>query len=62
MQKVEMNGNALLFLLTGLAAGVALAVLLAPRSGAAMRRLVGRKVEERDWMKDKAAAAQVGRG
>jgi len=33
--------------------------LLAPRSGAATRSLIGRKVEEgKDWMKDKAAAAQ----
>ena len=57
-----MNGNrgsALLFFLTGLGAGMVLTVLLAPRSGAATRRLIGRKVEERkDWMKDKAAAGQ----
>lgn len=62
MQKVEMNGNrgsALLFFLTGLGGGIALTVLLAPRSGAATRRLIGRKVEEgEDWMKDKAAAAR----
>jgi gas vesicle protein len=62
MEKVEMNGNrgsALLFFLTGLGAGIALTVLLAPRSGAATRRLIGRRVEEgEDWMKDKAAAAQ----
>jgi len=62
MEKVEINGNrgsALLFFLTGLGAGVALTVLLAPRSGAATRRLIGRKVEEgKDWMKDKAGAAQ----
>ena len=33
--------------------------MLAPCSGAATRRLIGRKVEEgKDWMKDKAAAAQ----
>jgi hypothetical protein len=49
MEKVEMNGNrgcGLLFFLTGLGAGIALTVLLAPRSGAATRRLIGRKVEE----------------
>jgi gas vesicle protein len=62
MQKVEMNGNrgfALLVFLAGLGAGIALMVLLAPRSGAATRRLIGRKVEEgKDWIKDKAAATQ----
>ena len=62
MEKVEVNaskGSALLFFLAGLGAGIALAALLAPRSGAATRRLIGRKVEEGDdWMKDKAAAAQ----
>jgi hypothetical protein len=61
MEKVDMNGyrgSALLFL-TGLGAGIALTVLLAPRSGAATRRLIGRKVEDgEDWMKDKAVAAQ----
>lgn len=62
MEKVEMNGkkgSAVLFFLTGLGAGIALTVLLAPRSGAATRRLIGRKVAEgKDWTKDKAAAAQ----
>jgi gas vesicle protein len=65
MEKVETNGGSChrgssgLFFLTGLGAGVALAVLLAPRSGAATRRLIRCKVEEgEDWMKDKAAAAQ----
>lgn len=57
-----MNGNrgsALLFFLTGLGAGIALTASLVPRSGAATRRLIGRKVEEgEDWMKDKAAATQ----
>jgi gas vesicle protein len=53
------RGSALLFFLTGLGAGIAATVLLAPRSGAATRRLLGRKVEEgEDWMKDKTAAAQ----
>ena len=58
----EMNGNGVssgLFFLTGLGMGIALTVLFAPRSGAAMRRLIGRKVEKgEDWMKEKAAAAQ----
>ena len=62
MENVERNGNlgsALLFFFTGLGAGIGLTVLLAPRSGAATRRLIGRKVEEGEgWMKDKAAAAQ----
>jgi hypothetical protein len=61
-EKVEMNGNrgsALLFFLTGLGVGIALTVLFAPLSGAATRRLIGRKVEEgEDWVKDNAAAAQ----
>jgi gas vesicle protein len=62
MEKVETScssGSGALFLLAGLGAGIALAILLAPRSGAATRRLIGRKVEEgEDWMKEKAAAAQ----
>lgn len=63
MQKVGTNGHAgsgpLLFL-TGMGAGIAAAVLLAPRSGASTRRLIGRKVAEgEDWMKDKAAEAKV---
>ncbi|MGD0500622.1 MAG: YtxH domain-containing protein [Bryobacteraceae bacterium] len=57
-----MNGNrgcSLLLFLAGLGAGIALTVLLAPRSGATTRRLIGRKVEEGEgWIKDKAAAAQ----
>ena len=57
-----MNGNrgsSLLFFLTGLGAGIALTVLFAPRSGAATRRLIGRKAEEgKDWVQDKAGAAQ----
>jgi gas vesicle protein len=62
MEKVEMNGKrayALPFFLAGLATGIAVTVLLAPRSGAATRRLIGRKVEEgENRMKAKAAAAQ----
>ena len=62
MEKVEMNrnrGSALRFFLTGLGAGVALTALLAPRSGAATRRLIGRKAGEgEDWMKEKTASAQ----
>ena len=62
MEKIEMNGNrasALPFFLVGLGAGIAATVLLAPRSGAATRRLMSSKVEEgEDWMKAQAAAAQ----
>ena len=62
MEKTETNGNgvsASLFFLTGLGAGIAATVLLAPRSGAAMRRLIGRKAEKaEDWMKETAVAAQ----
>lgn len=62
MQKVDAScttGSGALFFLAGLGAGTALAVLLAPRSGAATRRMIGRKVEEgQDWVKEKAAEAQ----
>ena len=57
-----MNGNsgsAGLFFLTGLGAGIAVTVLLVPRSGASTRRLIGRKAGEgTDWIKDKAVAAR----
>jgi gas vesicle protein len=61
MENVEMNnrGTALLTFVTGLAAGIAVTILFAPRSGAATRRLIGRKVEAgQGWMTDKATAAQ----
>jgi gas vesicle protein len=62
MQKVESScktGPSSLMFLTGMGTGIALAVLFAPRSGAATRRLISRKVEEgEDWVKEKAAAAQ----
>lgn len=45
--------------LTGLGAGIALTLLFTPRSGAATRRLIGRKVDEgEDWVKNKAVEAQ----
>lgn len=57
-----MNGNrssALPLFLTGLGTGISLTFLLAPRSGAATRSLIGRKVKDgEDWMKDKAAPRQ----
>jgi gas vesicle protein len=60
--EVEVSGNrcsALPFFLIGAATGIALAVLLAPRSGAATRRLISRTVQEgEDWMRAKATAAQ----
>jgi hypothetical protein len=53
------KGSALLLFAGGLGAGIALMALLAPRSGAATRRLIGRRVEEgKGWMKDQAATAQ----
>ena len=62
MEKVETCGHRFsgpLFFLSGLGAGFGLAVLFAPRSGAATRRLIGRKVEEgEEWVREKAAAAQ----
>ena len=62
MEKTEMNchrGSALLGFLTGLGAGIGLTVLLAPRSGAATRSLIGCKVGEGEaWVKDKVAKAQ----
>jgi hypothetical protein len=62
MEKSEMSCNksaALMTFLTGLGVGIALTALLAPRSGAATRRIIGRKAEEgKDWLKDQAAAAE----
>ena len=57
-----MNGYrsaALPFFLGGLGTGVALALLLAPRSGAETRGLLSQKVRDgEDWVKDKAVAAR----
>lgn len=53
------NTNSATLFLTGVGTGIALTLLLAPRSGAATRGLIGRKVKDgEDWMKDKAAAAE----
>ena len=50
---------ALPFFVTGLGAGIALAALLTPRSGAATRRLIGRKVEEgKEYLTSQFAAGQ----
>ena len=60
--KVEMNGSrsiALPCFLIGVATGVALAGLLAPRSGFATRRAIGRTMHEGEaWVKATATAAQ----
>jgi len=57
------GGSALLFFLTGLGAGIALTVLLAPRSGAATRRLIGRRVEEgEDWMGTRLPRRKIASG
>lgn len=53
------RSSALPFFLTGLGTGFALSMMFAPRSGAAMRRLIGRKVEDgEDWIKDTATGAE----
>ena len=66
MEQIEVNGingrigSSLLLFLTGLGTGVAVALLLAPRSGAVTRRFIGDKVYRgKGWMKDKAAATQA---
>ena len=53
------GGFAVPLFLAGVATGVGLTMLLAPRSGAATRRLIGRSVQEGDdWVQAKAAAAK----
>jgi gas vesicle protein len=60
--KVEVNGNggsASPLFWIGLATGIAVMVLIAPRSGAATRRFIGRTVKDgEDWMNAKATVAQ----
>lgn len=52
------RNSSLPFFLTGLGTGVALALLLAPRSGAATRSLITGKVSDgTNWVKDKATEA-----
>jgi gas vesicle protein len=62
VEETEMAGNrgsTLLIFLTGLGAGIAVTALLAPRSGAATRRLLGRKVERgKHRIQEQVAAAQ----
>jgi len=69
MERVETCSNRVagpLSFLAGLSAGIAVGVLLAPRSGPATLRLAGRKIESgENWLKNKATAAQdyvTGRG
>lgn len=51
--------DSLPFFLAGLATGAALALLLSPRSGAATRRFIGRKVGEgKDLLRSRVQAAQ----
>lgn len=60
--EIEVNGNGgstVPFFLIGLATGIAVTVLLVPRSGAATRRLLGRTFREGEaWVKTQAGAAQ----
>jgi gas vesicle protein len=57
-----MNTNrsvALPFYLAGLGTGVAVALLFAPRTGTATRKLIGRKVRNsEEWVEDQAGAAK----
>jgi gas vesicle protein len=53
------KGSRLLLFVTGLGTGVALTVLLAPRSGVATRRLISRKVEEgQAWIEQKVVSGE----
>lgn len=62
IEKVPENGSctsAMPFFLTGLGTGIALTMLLAPQSGGATRRLIGRKYKEgSEWVKDTTASAE----
>lgn len=62
MERIDVNGHrstSLPFFLAGLGAGIAVTLLLAPLSGAATRRLIGRRVKDgEEWMRSKAGAAK----
>lgn len=53
------RGSVLPLFLAGLGAGVALTLLLAPRTGTAARKLIGRRARLGEaWVEDKAHAAK----
>jgi hypothetical protein len=62
MERNEMNRSCesgLPLFFTGLLAGVAVTLLLAPISGRGARRLIGRRVKEgEEWLKSKAAEVE----
>jgi gas vesicle protein len=62
MEKTEMECNrksAVPPFLLGIGTGVALALLLAPRTGTATRKLIGRKAQDGGkWAEDKADTAK----
>ena len=67
MEEFAMSDNrglGLPLFMAGFGAGIAITLLLAPRNGAATRRLIGRTVNRtaksgQDWVKDKAEEAEV---
>ena len=62
MRKTEMDcekSATLPYFLTGLGVGIAVTLLLAPMTGAATRRMIGRKVKDgENWVKDTSEAAK----
>jgi len=58
-QAIENGSAAVLVFVAGMAAGVVLGLMVAPTSGASLRRGVGRKLREgADWINSKATAAE----
>jgi hypothetical protein len=58
-QAIENGSAAVLVFVAGMAAGVVLGLMLAPTSGASLRRGVGRRLREgADWTKSKATEAK----
>lgn len=62
MARVETNGrcgSGLPLFLTGLVAGIAVTLLVAPASGADSRRFLGRRLRDgEDWVRSKATEAE----